>query len=86
MFVILSYDVNRKRVSKAMKICRKYLVHVHESVFEGTITESKLKSLKKELEQLIDTDEDSVCIYEMDSPRFARKEQIGMVENFSNII
>ena len=47
MFVILSYDVNRKRVSKAMKICRKYLVHVHESVFEGTITESKLKSLKK---------------------------------------
>ena len=48
MFVILSYDVNKKRVSKAMKICRKYLVHVHESVFEGTLTEAKLKNLKRE--------------------------------------
>jgi len=73
-------------VSKVMKICRKYLVHVHESVFEGTITEAKLKALKSELERFIDTDEDSVCLYELESPRFARKEQIGMVENFSNII
>ena len=69
-----------------MKIRRKYLVHVYESVFEGTITEAKLKSLKKELEQLIDTDEDLICQYEMDSVKFSRKEQIGRVVNFSNII
>ena len=86
MFVILSYDVNREHVSKVMKIRRKYLVHVYESVFEGTITEAKLKSLKKELEQLIDTDEDLICQYEMDSVKFSRKEQIGRVVNFSNII
>ena len=59
---------------------------MHESVFEGTITEGKLKSLKSELEQLIDTEEDAVCIYEMDSVRYSRKEQIGRVENYSNII
>ena len=40
-----------------MKIRRKYLVYVYESVFEGMITEAKLKSLKKELEQLIDIDD-----------------------------
>lgn len=86
MFVILSYDINQKRVGKAMKICRKYLVHVQRSVFEGTITESKLKSLKQELEKIIDTNVDSVCIYEMESVKYIGKEQIGMVQTFSNII
>lgn len=86
MFVILSYDINQKRVGKAMKICRKYLVHVQRSVFEGTITESKLKSLKRELEKVIDTNVDSVCIYEMESVKYTGKEQIGIVQTFSNII
>lgn len=86
MFVILSYDINQKRVGKAMKICRKYLVHVQRSVFEGTITEAKLKSLKRELENVIDTEVDSVCIYEMESVKYARKEQIGIIQTFSNII
>lgn len=48
MYVVLTYDVNEKRVQKAMKVCRKYLVHVQKSVFEGNITEAKLKKLKKE--------------------------------------
>ena len=48
MFVVLSYDINQKRVNKVLKVCRKYLVHVQKSVFEGTITEAKLNSLKKE--------------------------------------
>lgn len=86
MFVILSYDINQKRVGKAMKICRKYLVHVQRSVFEGTITEAKLKSLKRELENVIDTDVDSICIYEMESVKYTGKEQIGLIQTFTNII
>ena len=86
MFVILSYDINQKRVGKVMKICRKYFVHVHKSVFEGNITEATLKRLKKELEAIINVREDSVCIYQMESLKFTRKEQIGTVESFSNII
>ena len=35
MYVILTYDVGAKRVSKVMKTCRKYMVHVQKSVFEG---------------------------------------------------
>lgn len=69
-----------------MKICRKYLAHVQRSVFEGTITEAKLKSLKRELENVIDTEVDSVCIYEMESVKYTRKEQIGIIQTFSNII
>lgn len=86
MFVILTYDINQKRVGKAMKICRKYLVHVQRSVFEGVITEAKLKRLKAELEKIIDTEADAVCIYEMDSLKYTQKEQIGANQIFSNII
>ena len=67
MFIILSYDIKKKRVAKVMKICRKYLVHIHKSVFEGNITEAKLKRLNTELERVINTNEDSICIYEMEA-------------------
>lgn len=62
MYVILVYDIHQKRVGKALKICRKYLIHIQKSVFEGNITESKLKALKEELGHLIDTQMDSVII------------------------
>ena len=86
MYVILVYDINQKRVGKALKICRKYLMHVQKSVFEGKITETKLRALKKELEQLIDIKFDSVIIYCMDSVKYTKKEQIGTVWSTSNII
>ena len=86
MFVILTYDINRKRVSKVMKICRKYLVHIQESVFEGTITEGKLTRLKKELKYIVNVEEDSVCIYQMESIKFAYKEQLGTIKVYSHII
>lgn len=86
MFVILAYDINHKRVGKALKICRKYLAHVQKSVFEGMLTESTLERLKRELGRLIDTDEDTVCIYCMESARYAHKEQIGVVQDISHII
>ena len=86
MFIILSYDIKKKRVAKVMKICRKYLVHIHKSVFEGNITDAKLQRLKNELERVVNTNEDSICIYEMESLKFTRKEQIGVVEDFSHIL
>ena len=58
MFVIVTYDVNEKRNNKVLKICRKYLVHVQKSVFEGNITEAKLRKLKSELKRTTKTDEE----------------------------
>ena len=70
MFAIHVYDVNQKRVGKILKICRKYLTHVQKSVFEGSITEAKLNSLKNELKRSIDFDEDGICIYTTENPKF----------------
>ena len=86
MFVILAYDVNQKRVSKVMKICRKYLVHVQKSVFEGILTEGKLQALKRDLKKVIDVETDGVCIYSTASTSYFLKEELGVVEDNSNII
>ena len=46
MYVILVYDIGEKRVGKMLKLCRKYLNWIQNSVFEGEITEVKLEELK----------------------------------------
>ncbi|SFB66474.1 CRISPR-associated endonuclease Cas2 [Butyrivibrio sp. YAB3001] len=86
MWVVLTYDVEAKKDRKALKICRRYLTHVQESVFEGDITEGKLNKLKIELQAVIDDKYDSVIIYEMNSSRTCRKESIGCYETADNII
>lgn len=86
MFVIVTYDVGRKRVNKVMKICRKYLLHIQNSVFEGNLTHARLNRLKKELENIIETKLDHVCIYEFDSIKYSRKEEIGSAPVFKTII
>jgi CRISPR-associated protein Cas2 len=69
-----------------MKTCRRYLIHVQNSVFEGTITEARLKKLKAALEKKIEKAADSMCIYEFDSVKYSRKEQIGSVAIYQSII
>ncbi len=86
MFIILTYDINKKRVTKVKKVCRKYLYHVQLSVFEGNITEAKLTKLKEELKKIIKVEVDQIAIYEFDSLKYAKKEQIGYCKVISNII
>ena len=86
MNVILVYDVNKKRVNKIMKICRQYLTRIQNSVFEGSITYSKLSKIQKEIMSVIDPKVDSVCIYELESLKFLSKEEIGAIKNCSKII
>lgn len=86
MFVILVYDVNAKRTNKVMKVCRKYLIRVQRSVFEGKITEAKLEKLKKEIKKICHADEDSVMIYKFDSLKYSTKEVIGLIMANDNIL
>lgn len=86
MFVIVTYDVAQKRVTKTMKICRKYLTHVQNSVFEGMITERKLNKLKHKLQKVIEPADDSICIYEIQNIKYTRKESIGVIRRKDNII
>ena len=63
MFVIEVYDVNQKRVAKVLKISRKYLYWVQNSVLEGEITEAYFRMLKAELARTINNEEDSIIFY-----------------------
>lgn len=84
MFAIVVYDINVKRTAKVMKICKKYLEHVQKSVFEGSITESKLNRLKGELSRAIVKDEDSIMIYKFETLKYSSKEVIGLYKEKSN--
>lgn len=86
MFVILTYDIDAKRVAKVMKICRRYLNHVQKSVFEGMLTDGQLNRLKGEIRKQIVVDEDSCCIYTLSSLKYTQKELIGVHDNFDIIL
>lgn len=78
MFVILVYDFGEKRVGKALKICRKYLHWVQNSVFEGEVSQANLVKLKKELALLVEPDEDSVILYTFRSQKYSKREIMGL--------
>ncbi|MBS7006816.1 CRISPR-associated endonuclease Cas2 [Anaerostipes sp.] len=86
MFVILVYDVTDRKVAKALKVCRKYLTWIQNSVFEGDIGEANLKKLKLELKQVIDKETDSVIIYRFNSLNYSKREVIGIEKNEQKII
>ncbi|SHI82189.1 CRISPR-associated endonuclease Cas2 [Lutispora thermophila] len=85
MFVILFYDFGEKRVGKALKICRKYLTWVQNSVFEGEITQANLKKLKHELSSKMDKEEDSLIIYTFANMKYSTREVIGLEKNPQSI-
>lgn len=86
MFVILVYDFNQKRVGKALKLCRKYLSWVQNSVFEGEISKANYVKLKMELEGLIKSDEDSVIIYTFRSLKYSKREELGLKKGGDDFI
>ena len=80
MYVILVYDIQEDRVYKVLKVCRKYLTWIQNSVLEGEISESDLMLLKDELANLIDTERDSIVLYEMRTAACLSKETIGALK------
>ena len=93
MFVIGVYDIStldsagRKRLPKVMKVMRKYLHHSQKSVFEGETTEAKFFALKKEIENLINKNEDYVIFFK--ATGFSELERVNIGKNFnpnSNIL
>lgn len=81
MYVILVYDVNEKRVAKMLKLCRSYLNWIQNSVFEGAITEVKLKELKARAMEIMDPEEDSMIIFKSREERWLDKEVVGEEKN-----
>jgi len=81
MYVILVYDVHQKRVTKMLKLCRRYLNWIQNSVFEGAISELKLKELVFEARQIMDESYDSIIIFSSRNERWLDKQVIGLEKN-----
>ena len=81
MYVILVYDMGEKRVVKMLKLCRRYLNWIQNSVFEGELTELKLKELIHEAKQIMDEEYDSLIIFTSRNSRWLDKQVIGQERN-----
>ena len=81
MYVILVYDIEEKRVGKMLKLCRRYLNWIQNSVFEGEITEVKLKELSNEAKQIMKLGRDSIIVFKSRQEKWLEKEVIGQEKN-----
>lgn len=77
MYVVLVYDIGEKRVGKMLRLCRVYLNWIQNSVFEGEITEVKLKELKLRAKEIMDVQSDSLIIFSSRNERWLDKEIVG---------
>ena len=86
MYVILVYDVGEKRVGKMLKLCRRYLSWVQNSVLEGNLSKGQLRALRIQIDDIIDKDEDSVILFSSRMEYSMDKEILGeermSVDNF----
>jgi CRISPR-associated protein Cas2 len=77
MYIIAVYDVGEKRVGKMLKLFRKYLYWIQNSVFEGEITPSKFEELKIMAKAIMDEKTDSLIIFSSRQEKWLEKEIVG---------
>jgi CRISPR-associated protein Cas2 len=91
MYIILVYDISsanggEKRLGKLLKHCRKYLNWIQNSVFEGEISDVKLKEMLYLARNIMNEDTDSIIIFKSRDERWLDKEVIGVermkIDNF----
>ncbi|WP_210521954.1 CRISPR-associated endonuclease Cas2 [Hymenobacter terricola] len=77
MYVILVYDMKQQRVGRMLKLCRRYLHWIQNSVFEGEISEVKLAELLAKARDILEEDEDSLILFKSRTQQWLEKEVIG---------
>ena len=77
MFVLMVYDVNVDRVNKILKTGRKYLNHIQNSVLEGELSNAQFKSLKHEVRNIINEEQDCVRFYLLRTTHYLKVEEMG---------
>ena len=86
MYVILVYDFGERRVVKMLKLCRKYLNWIQNSVFEGEISEVRLKELLYLAKGFMNEMEDSIIVFKGPNHSSLEKEIVGKercsIDNF----
>lgn len=74
--MILVYDVDQKRTAKMLKLCRRYLSWIQNSVFEGEISEVQLKYLVVEAKEIMQ-EKDSLILFKSRDEKWLEKEIVG---------
>lgn len=78
MYFVAAYDVDERRVGKMLKIFRRYLTWVQNSVFEGELTEAQYADLKAEAAALMDLETDSVIFWNVRAETYCDRETLGI--------
>lgn len=92
MYCILVYDIEldkdgAKILRNIFKICKKYLMHIQKSVFEGEVSALQYMKLQAELSKHIRKDRDSVIIFKSRNKKWLEKEFLGLKdEKTSNFL
>ncbi len=81
MYIILVYDMGEKRVAKMLKLCRRYLNWIQNSVFEGELTPAQLRELKMKAKDIMNPEEDSLILFTSRNEEWLEKEVIGKEKN-----
>ncbi|MBX3101015.1 MAG: CRISPR-associated endonuclease Cas2 [Bacteroidetes bacterium] len=85
MYTLLVYDVDAKRTNKYLKLCRRYLNWIQNSVFEGELTEAQLGCLKAEIKEILE-EEDSIIMFHSREAKWLKREVMGQermdIDNF----
>jgi len=72
------YDVKVDRVTKVLKVGRKYLNHIQNSVLEGELSPAQYNKLKHEVKQAINPTRDSVRFYLLRTPQYMSVDRLGV--------
>ena len=76
-----------KVLRNVFKICKKFLHHIQNSVFEGELTKSQYYKLKLELSKHIRKDKDSIIVFSQSSNKWLKKEFLAIkTDKTSNMI
>jgi CRISPR-associated protein Cas2 len=81
MYIILVYDMDQKRVGKMLKLCRRYLNWIQNSVFEGELSDVKLKELLHEAKEIMKIETDSIIVFKSRQEKWLEKMVIGQEKN-----
>ena len=66
MYCIVSYDIaHPKRLRNALKLSRRYLNWVQNSVFEGELSENQIAEFVRLFKKIMIRDKDSLLIYKL---------------------
>ncbi len=77
-FLIVVYDIDTEYVQKVHNTLRKYLFWIQNSVFEGELSEARLKQMKAELEEIATGPRDMILIYRMENKKYLDRQIIGV--------